>query len=62
MVVVEVNNDKGETIGAFRIIRHPEFEEELLVDEMVGDVSLADITFDHYFESDDLQVNIFMEE
>ncbi len=60
MVVIEIEDNKGNTIGGIRIFENDENGDINIVNTM-GDISIADIDFDTLFESNDKKIRVQLE-
>lgn len=60
MVVIEIEDVKGNTIGGIRIFENDENGDVDIINTM-GDISIADIVFDDLFDSNDKKVRVQLE-
>lgn len=60
MVVIEIEDNKGNTIGGIRIFENDENSDVNIVNTM-GDISIADIDFDDLFDTNDKKIRVWID-
>lgn len=60
MVVIEIEDKMGNTIGGFRLFENDK-NGEINIVNVVGDICVADIDFDILFESNDKRIRVQLE-
>lgn len=60
-MIIEIENSNGDTIGAIKLSEN-NINGEFEVEKIIGDVSIADITFDDIFETNEKKLRLQLNE
>ena len=59
-MIIEIENSNGDTIGAIKLSEN-NINGEFEIEKVVGDISIADITFDDIFNTNERKLRLQLE-